>query len=293
MSRTGIPGSAAAAEHPRSALRQRVLTAAVLLPVLLAGMFLLSGLGWQLLLCLPVLLGALEWSRLAGYRAVARNLFTAMLLASCLAFVVLLQTVPQLAIVSALSLLMLVAALLFWAVAAPLWLFRGWRPGSRWLMGAVGWVVLVPAWLGAVCLQRQPWLLLAVMCAIWIADTAAYFAGRRFGRRRLAPQISPGKTWEGVIGAFAAVLLYVTALSFLLQPSTGAYERIVLLIFAAALTVLGIVGDLFESWVKRSAGVKDSGSLLPGHGGVLDRIDSLTATLPFAALYLLPVLGTS
>ena len=126
-----------------------------------------------------------------------------------------------------------------------------------------------------------------------VADIAAYFAGRRFGRRKLAPQISPGKTWEGVIGAFVAVLIYGSVASFVLQPSANIHDRLVTLIFVAALTVLSMAGDLFESWIKRCAGAKDSGSLLPGHGGMLDRIDSLTAALPFAALYFLPVLGSA
>jgi phosphatidate cytidylyltransferase len=128
-------------------------------------------------------------------------------------------------------------------------------------------------------------LLLVVLGVVWIGDTAAYFAGHRFGRNKLAPQISPGKTWEGVIGAFIAVLAYALAASLILQPSANGYDRLAVLLFACVLTAFGIVGDLFESWIKRQAGTKDSGQLLPGHGGVLDRIDSLTAALPFAALY--------
>ena len=177
-----------------------------------------------------------------------------------------------------------------WAIAAPLWLFRGWRATQPLMLGVVGWIVLVPAWLAIVSLQTAPRFLLAALVAVWIADIAAYFAGRRFGRRKLAPQISPGKTWEGVAGAFAAVAVYALLVSFVLQPSASFYDRTGLLIFFLALTVLGIVGDLFESWIKRGAGAKDSGNLLPGHGGVLDRVDSLTAALPFAALYFLPTL---
>jgi len=126
--------------------------------------------------------------------------------------------------------------------------------------------------------------LLAVLLVVWIADTAAYFSGRAFGRRKLAPKISPGKTWEGLIGAFIAVLIYGAVASFVLQPSVNVYDRAVALIFVAALTTMSVLGDLFESWIKRGVGAKDSGSLLPGHGGILDRIDSLTAALPFAAL---------
>jgi phosphatidate cytidylyltransferase len=131
-------------------------------------------------------------------------------------------------------------------------------------------------------------VLLAAMALVWVADIAAYFAGRRFGRRRLAPAISPGKTWEGVIGALAGVLLY----GLLLQQPLLAGSGIDRLHTAAGagwyplllvLAVLGIEGDLLESWLKRCAGVKDSGWVLPGHGGVIDRIDALTAALPAAA----------
>ncbi len=274
----------------RSVLKQRILTAIVLLALLLACAFLLPGMAWQLLTCLPIALGADEWARLAGYRRPARIVFIAVLLASCLGFVAAFANPRYAEGVLQWSTLMFALALMFWAIAAPLWLYRGWRLTHPLLLGAVGWIVLLPAWLAAAHLQRSPWLLLAVLMVVWIADTAAYFSGRRFGRRKMAPQISPGKTWEGFIGAFVAVLLYGLAASFVLQPSANVYERSTTLIFVAALMALSVVGDLFESWIKRGAGAKDSGSLLPGHGGVLDRIDSLTATLPFAALYFLPAL---
>ena len=287
----GIPANATAAHGAaRSGLKQRVLTAMVLVPLLLASLFLLPGTGWQLLTCLPIAVAAGEWARLAGYRQFSRIAYIGIVLASCLAFVVALWSTGFSAAAGGLSSLLLVVALMFWAIAAPLWLYRGWRVTQPLLLGAVGWIVLVPAWLAAVFLQRLPWLLLAMLLVVWIADTAAYFAGRSFGRRKLAPQISPGKTWEGVIGAFIGVMIYGMVVSFVLQPSANPYDRLVTMIFVSALTVLSIVGDLFESWIKRGAGAKDSGSLLPGHGGVLDRIDGLTAALPFAALYFLPAL---
>jgi phosphatidate cytidylyltransferase len=128
-----------------------------------------------------------------------------------------------------------------------------------------------------------------LMAIVWVADTAAYFAGRRFGKRKLAPAISPGKTWEGVYGALIAVAVYALALlpfaaeagysAPILPTSVIAWVALVL-----ALAGLSIVGDLFESQLKRNRGVKDSGRLLPGHGGVLDRIDALLAALPPAAL---------
>lgn len=293
MSPVGIPANPAVGGDgaARSVLKLRVLTAMLLVPLLLACMFLLPGIGWQLLTCLPIALAAGEWARLAGYQRTARIAFICVILASCVAFVAAFRSAGFSASANGLSSLLFVTALMFWAIAVPFWLYRGRHVTQPLLLGAVGWIVLVPAWLAAAFLQRSPWLLLAMLLVVWIADTAAYFAGRRFGRRKLAPQISPGKTWEGVMGAFAAVLIFGFAASFVLQPSANAFDRLVMIIFVAAMTVLSIVGDLFESWIKRGAGAKDSGSLLPGHGGLLDRIDSLTATLPFAALYYLPALG--
>jgi phosphatidate cytidylyltransferase len=289
----GIPASptAAADSAARSVLKQRVLTAIVLVPLLLACMFLLPNIVWALLMCVPAVLAALEWSRLAGYRRSGSLLFIAVVTITCLGFIVLGASAPPLSAGAARAgVLLYLLALLFWAIAAPLWLYRGWRVTQQPLLGAVGWIVLVPAWLAIVSLQKSADLLLAVLLTVWIADIAAYFTGRRFGCHKLAPQISPGKTWEGVIGAFVAVLIYGFVASFVLQPSANIYDRMFMLIFVSALTVLSIVGDLFESWIKRGAGAKDSGSLLPGHGGILDRIDSLTAALPFAALYFLPAL---
>ncbi|MBI3530158.1 MAG: phosphatidate cytidylyltransferase [Betaproteobacteria bacterium] len=272
-------------------LKLRVLTAMVLVPLLLACTFLLPGTGWQLLTCFPIALAAGEWARLAGYQRTTRIVFIGIILASCLAFVAAFSSARFSGGASGLSSLLFVVALMFWTIAVPLWLYRGRRVTQPLILGTVGWIVLVPAWLAAAFLQRSPWLLLAMLLVVWIADTAAYFAGRSFGRRKLAPQISPGKTWEGVIGAFAAVLIYGFVASFVLQPSANVFDRLVTIIFIAAMTVISIVGDLFESWIKRGVGAKDSGSLLPGHGGILDRIDSLTAALPFAALYYLPALG--
>ena len=282
---------AADAGAARSGLKQRVLTIIVLVPLLLGGMFLLPNTVWAVLMGVPAALAALEWSRLAGYRRGGSVLFIAVVTATCIAFIVLGISAPALSTVAAkAAVLLYLLALLFWAIAAPLWLYRGWRVTQPLLLGVVGWIVLVPAWLAIVSLQKSAGLLIGVLLIVWIADIAAYFVGRRFGRRKLAPQISPGKTWEGAIGAFVAVLIYGLVASFVLQPSANIYDRFVALIFVFAVTVLGIVGDLFESWIKRGAGAKDSGNLLPGHGGVLDRIDSLTAALPFAALYFLPAI---
>jgi phosphatidate cytidylyltransferase len=121
------------------------------------------------------------------------------------------------------------------------------------------------------------------MGAIWLSDTAAYFSGRTWGKNKLAPSISPGKTWEGVAGALVAVLVYALIWSY----GEDAIPATLLIPLLLLLAALGIVGDLFESLMKRHAGLKDSGTILPGHGGILDRIDALTSTLPIAALALL------
>ena len=133
----------------------------------------------------------------------------------------------------------------------------------------------------------SPWMLLFVMGLVWVADIAAYFAGRRFGKNKLAPSISPGKTWEGVAGAMFGVSVYVV-LVWSFSPYFSTREILPPLLLTAWWWVaLAVIGDLFESAVKRQAGVKDSGALLPGHGGLLDRIDALTSTLPLAALAIL------
>jgi phosphatidate cytidylyltransferase len=180
-----------------------------------------------------------------------------------------------------------IASVLFWVVFVPAWMILGWHPRNRWIMALVGWIVLIPTGLAMLDLRSvSPWLLLGVMFVVWLADTAAYFTGRKFGKHKLAPSISPGKTWEGVVGALVFVTIYVSAIGW----GTGLIKTY--LVFAAAIIIswfwvaLSVTGDLFESAIKRQAGVKDSGTLLPGHGGLLDRIDALTSTLPFVALVL-------
>jgi len=174
-----------------------------------------------------------------------------------------------------------VAASLFWILVAPVWLARGVSARQRVALATSGLLVLVPAALALVLLR--PGQVLQVLVLVWIADSAAYFVGRRWGRRKLAPSISPGKTWEGAWGGIAGAALYaMIGATFL----TGIARLPAYLTLAVVLAAISIVGDLFESAAKRQAEVKDSGALLPGHGGILDRIDSATAVLPVAALVL-------
>jgi phosphatidate cytidylyltransferase len=273
-----------------SSLAQRVATAVVLVPLVLAALFLLPPFGWGLFALAFVAVAAHEWSRLAGYGTGGRWTLVAAVVAASIA----LLGLPALGfargwpghVVAAVCGL----AALFWLLVAPLWLANGWPMPRRLATGVAGAVALVGAWFAVVELQaRSPWLILAAMAVVWIADTAAYFAGRRFGRRKLAPRVSPGKTWEGVYGALAAVAIYALLLVPLAAAGgfAGRISPIAILVWvglAVALAAVSIVGDLYESLLKRHAGVKDSGRALPGHGGVLDRIDALLAAMPVAAL---------
>ncbi len=271
-------------------LRTRVVTALVLLVLFLAALFWLPARAWAVFSGVLVVPAAWEWGRLIKLRRVACGLYVVLVAAVCASLYGWAQANTPIHQHDAQTAAYLVASL-FWVVVVPLWLWRSWLPRSRWLAALTGLVVLVPMWLALVELRNLgPALLLLLMAVAWISDTAAYFAGRRFGRRKLAPSISPGKTWEGVAGAVLAVSAYAALWGYawpqyfpraLGSMSFGAFG---MLLFLWLLTAIGIYGDLFESALKRHAGVKDSGVLLPGHGGVLDRIDALAAVLPVAAL---------
>ncbi|MBS4096849.1 MAG: phosphatidate cytidylyltransferase [Sulfuricella sp.] len=251
-------------------LKQRVVTALVLLSLFLGALFYLPPLSWAVLTLAGALVGAWEWGGIARYPAGTRWTYVAV--TAVLALILFELGASVWADIFAL-------ALLFWLVPATLWLAFRWQPTNLITFAVLGWLVLLPTWLGLVYLHGvTPKLLLAIMAVVWIADSAAYFSGRKFGKRKLAPSISPGKSWEGVAGALLGVALFGASVAWLAGASWWVLPAF------AALTGLSIVGDLFESWMKRLAGIKDSGSILPGHGGVLDRIDGLTPTLPAAAL---------
>jgi len=271
-------------------LGTRILTAVILVFLVLAALFMLPPLGWGATSLLVIVVAAAEWADLAGLRKatwlsfVAGTLLTgaALLLAPSSGFA---RGWPDGIVLVACG-----TATLFWLFVATPWLARRWKPESRLATAIAGWVVLIGAWVAVVELQaHSPWLVLAAMAIVWIADTAAYFAGRAFGRHKLAPQVSPGKTWEGVYGALAAVAAYALVLVPLAKAGgySGADSPLAVVVwvaFAQGLVALSIVGDLYESLLKRHAGVKDSGRLLPGHGGVLDRLDAMLAAMPAAAL---------
>jgi phosphatidate cytidylyltransferase len=263
-------------------LLKRALTAAVLLAAFLGALLLLERPWFAALIGAVVAAGAYEWGKLARLAPRAALGFGAAALALYAGLAWVLHPLqasdrPELAVFAAAS--------LFWLAVAPAWLPRGLERTGRPLLLGVGLLVLVPTGLAAVTLA--PAQLLLALGLIWIADTAAYLAGRAFGRRRLAPRISPGKTWEGAAGGAVATLIYAIICALPGAPLGGSVRGAAWLPYLAAtllLCAVSIVGDLFESALKRQAGAKDSGALLPGHGGVLDRIDSATSTLPIAAL---------
>ena len=276
-------------------LKQRIITAIVLLAILLPALFWPSPVPFMLVALILIGAGAWEWGRLNGLAHTGSLLVAGVCVALCAA---------------SWNTVLLAGPLPF------VWLFAGavWVLGGAWLLraGVAGWpriprvvrlaagvLALWLAWL-AVAKARVIGInfLLSILVLVWVADIAAYAAGRTFGlrftKRKLAPGISPGKSWEGAWGGMAGVLVlavaWVLADRALQSGVPSLYTRLaaagwwLLVIGAAFLAAMSVVGDLVESLVKRSAGVKDSSSLLPGHGGVLDRVDALLPALPLAMM---------
>lgn len=246
-----------------SNLSLRLVTAAVLIAAFLLALFVAPAWGWLAFVALFLTGGAWEWAGLFKQGPRVRGVYALATLALAIA----LAQGPL-----AGQPLIYYPSLLVWFLLVPFWLWRGWGLPHPVVGLGLGWLLLMPTLLALLHLRAEsPWLVLATVAIAVVADSAAYFAGRRFGKHKLAPSISPGKTREGAYGGALAVALYGLAL--------GAPILLFLVLFA-----LSVLGDLFESWLKRRAGLKDSGHLLPGHGGVLDRIDSQLAVLPIAAL---------
>jgi phosphatidate cytidylyltransferase len=262
----------------------RLATALALLAGFVAALFLLPTWAWAFLMLAVLALAAWEWGALAGLGSALCLAYALVITGSAAA--VGLSIAAGIGRSGAVETAIYGASCAFWLLAVPPWLATGGKARSSLLLGLAGWVVLVPAWLAMSRLQAQPAHLLALLGIVWIADSCAYFAGRAWGRHRLAPSISPAKTWEGVAGAAAGVTVYYAAVYYLV-PEWRWWHGLSGALLVAGVGLLSVVGDLFESWVKRLAGVKDSGTLLPGHGGILDRIDGVTSGLPFAALLLL------
>lgn len=270
-------------------LKTRIVTALVLFLIFFSALFYLSPLAWLLFATLVAAVAAWEWGALMRWRGASRIGLGAGLALICLGLAVLEPAALGLeagfsGAAWRLGRWLYLPAAAFWLLAVPLWMRRRWPLPQSAVGVAIGLVLILPTWLALVQLRQAGALaLIAIMGLAWVADIAAYFSGRALGRHKLAPTISPGKTWEGALGGGLAVIAY----GFLLAPQLPAAlveQPLVLLLVLVLLTAISVVGDLFESLLKRQAGLKDSSAILPGHGGVLDRIDSLTSTLPLVAL---------
>lgn len=272
-------------------LRQRVITALLLLVVLLPALFYPSIEPFAALTLLLLVAAGWEWARLNGVGSRPALLF-GLGLGVVLAAIWLSGGLNQ----SWRALWMCVGAL--WVVLSMAMLARGVPGWSAWPAGLRLWLGLALigcAWLAMVQARLMGLgFLLSVLLLVWMADIAAYFGGKAFGQRKLAPTISPGKSWEGAISGFIGVFVLAAAWLWAdaqgLDDATSLYARLwafgplLAVLSLAFMVAMSVVGDLVESLVKRSAGVKDSSKLLPGHGGVLDRVDALLPVLPLAMM---------
>ncbi|NMT63422.1 phosphatidate cytidylyltransferase [Marinobacter orientalis] len=265
-------------------LKTRIITALILAPIAIGGIFFLPPLGFALFTGAIITIGAWEWANMSGLVAPAARAAYALVVAAVLYG---LLNVPAVAV--------LWLALLWWILC--FLMVRSYPAGAeRW--GSVpgraimGLLVLVPAWVGLNHIRTGGFefgdsdnnllLILYVFCVVWVADIGAYFAGRAFGKAKLAPRVSPGKSWAGVWGGLAAVAAFALIISML--ASATAVQSLLLVIASLITGAVSVLGDLLESMLKRFRGIKDSSQLLPGHGGIMDRIDSLTAAIPVFAL---------
>lgn len=253
-------------------LRQRVVTALIAVAVLLSVLFLAPMSAARVVIGILFVAAAWEWSQfLGGPDPGLRALFVALIVLAEIALGVYFDD-------PGVHLTVFSTAIAWWA-AALVWIFFFPTPVPRVLPWVGGLLVLAPAYLAVDWLYRtSPWLLLIALCLVWIADIGAYFTGKAFGSVKLAPRVSPGKTWEGVGGGLVLALVGVLIVTLQLGKNPG-----VVIPFAAAVVLVSVVGDLTVSMFKRHSGIKDSGTLFPGHGGILDRIDSLCAAAPVIA----------
>lgn len=272
-------------------LKQRVITAIILTIVFLVALFGLSLTYFSLFMGAVVLVGAWEWANLSSCGALWQRLAYVVFIAAILMLVCWLIgfcTAEQQGFNVAVVKSLLIVAVAWWALA--LLLVQGY-PSSAILWGhpilrlAMGVLVLVPTWLALVYVRLQPqgaWLVVMIAGIVAAADIGGYFTGRKFGKHKLAQAVSPGKTLEGFAGGLVSNLVLAALVAYL-----SGSNFLLLLAIVIPTSLFSVLGDLLESMVKRHAGVKDSGVILPGHGGILDRVDSITAAAPVFALALL------
>lgn len=281
---SGVSGSAREAVKPEARLlKQRVITALIAAPLAVAAIFFLPAPWFAALFALLAVMGLIEWAQLLGLVGISRIVYVAgsLIPIGLLYF----QRALWGELLSALGIIWLacfVAVLTYPRSSAVL--------KQRALAAVLGWILLVGTWMSFVLIRDHAagaWLILWLFLVVWGADVGAYFAGRAFGKRKLASKVSPGKTWEGVLGGMVLGVTAGTITATLVPGLSGLWGVGGWLGLGVALAAVSVLGDLFESVIKRVSEVKDSGGLLPGHGGWLDRIDAIMAAVPFFAVALL------
>lgn len=282
-------------------LKQRIITAVILIAALIAATTLLTPFYFALVLTPIVLIAAWEWGGFIGLDSKeARASYCVTIALMLLGLFFLLGIGPDVTSLDATRVVtILLLGLTFWCLSLfVLWGYPGnrdlWNDPSR--IATMGIFSLIPTWIGLVqlkYLQTEGYFLLALIVLVAAVDISAFFVGSSFGRRKLAPELSPKKSWEGVWGGLAACVLLGSGLIWLLHSQMHALSTIqfaMLFILTALITVLSVVGDLLESMLKRNQAIKDSGAILPGHGGILDRIDGLMAATPVYVLLIMLML---
>lgn len=285
-------------------LRTRVITAVVMLAVLYLATAWLSPFHFSLVISALVLIAAWEWTTLMGVSAFAQRLLYLVVVAALMLDVAWLSGVMETgvagqALARPIMLLLTGAGVLFWLIMFPL-LRRYPEDSKRWAtvprLALMGLLALLPAWAALLQLKyldARGTLVFALIGLVSIADIGAYFVGRRFGHRPLAPDLSPKKSWEGFWGGMVCSVVLAAGLLWTLNSYVTPLDiarTLSLLVLAVVVGIASVEGDLFESMLKRNCGIKDSGRILPGHGGILDRIDSLTAAAPIFVFFLLILL---
>jgi len=284
-------------------LKQRIITALILAPAAIAAIFYLPIMYFAILLLVIIGIGAWEWGPFMGFDTTTRRVgfvgTTLFLIAGLWTTVSLNDLWTYSGQLNSYALAVLWLAVAWWLFSAFLMLSypnaSGFWSKHRSVRGVFGWLTLVPTWLAFMVIRTNDYqvdtyhgaqLLMFLLLMVWSADIGAYFFGKAFGKNKLMPNVSPGKTFEGFLGGIFSACILVSIAAYLLAWNQG--QVITVLLVTVLITTVSVLGDLNESMLKRQAGVKDSGSILPGHGGILDRIDSLTATAPvFALCYVL------
>ncbi|KGJ97075.1 phosphatidate cytidylyltransferase [Colwellia psychrerythraea] len=280
-------------------LKQRIITALILAPAAISAIFYLPISYFAVLLMAIIAIGAWEWARFMGLTKAVHRLAYAAVSSVLVALLWYLLPVDQTWLVLSgiqdeiTSILWL--SVVWWLIAALLMCFFP-KSSTFWarnklIIALFGWLTLVPTWLAFMVLRTNNYaldefqgaqLLMYLFMLVWSADVGAYFVGKSVGKHKLMPNVSPGKTIEGFLGGIVCAIILTFVVGFSLQWSVDDFSKAMLV--TVLITTISVLGDLTESMFKRQAGVKDSGTILPGHGGILDRIDSLTATAPIFAL---------